>query len=91
MGVGAVLRYTAARFGFFAVPFVVLIYVLGTQLWLLAAAAALLVSAPASFFLLSRQRDQVSAVVANKVSRFNKRVDDNAAAEDAADERRRSD
>lgn len=89
--VNAVLRYTAARFGFFALPFVMLIYVLGMRMWFVAAAVALLVSAPASFFLLSRQRDQVSSVVAGKVQRFSRRIEDDAAAEDSAHAQRHDD
>lgn len=89
--VRAVLTYTAARLGLFAVPFAVLVYVLGTKLWLLAAAVALLVSGLGSFWLLSGRRDDVAAVVSGKMRGFGRRLDTDAAAEDAADERRRSD
>lgn len=87
---GAVLRYTAARLGLFAVPFAVLLYVLGTRLWLLAAAVALLVSGLASFWLLSGQRNDVASAVSGRFRRFGRQLDVDAAAEDAADEQRRN-
>lgn len=87
----AVLSYTAARLGLFAVPFAVLLYVLGTRLWLLAAAVALLVSGLGSFWLLSRQRDEFAAAFSGKMRGFGRRLDADAAVEDAADEQQRSD
>ncbi len=52
-------------------------------------AFAVLVSGLASFWLLSRQRDAMSARLVGRVDRMRRRIDDAAASEDAEDEARR--
>lgn len=83
----AVLRYTAARAALFAVA-LGLLYLLGARSLLLLG-LALLISGLASYVLLSRQRDAVSAVIDRKVRGLRTQVDAGAAAEDAADDQRR--
>ena len=80
--VRAVLRYTAARTLLFCVTLGVL-YLLGARAFLLVV-LALLVSGLVSYVALSRQRDEFSAVISDKLQRFNRQVDADAAAEDGS-------
>ncbi|GAA0952224.1 DUF4229 domain-containing protein [Nonomuraea longicatena] len=63
-----VLVYTASRIGLFLVTLGVL-YLLGLQNLLLLVAASFLISGVASYVLLSKQRDAVSARISDKVNR----------------------
>lgn len=81
------LVYTSARILLF-VAAVLLLYLVGAR-GLLLAALALLVSGIASFVVLSRQRDAMSASLTARLGRakthvtgFGKRIDEGAAAED---------
>lgn len=85
--VRAVLRYTAARAGLFAVA-LGLLYLLGARSLLLIG-LALLVSGLASYVLLSRQRDELSSVIDGKFRGLRGRLDAGAASEDTADDQRR--
>ncbi|MFJ3903175.1 DUF4229 domain-containing protein [Streptomyces sp. NPDC090025] len=87
------LRYTLMRLGIFAGSFLALwglVYVgvlprgLGDSnlLWVLV--LALLVSAPLSFVLLRKVRDDASAEVVARVDRAKGRLEANRSAEDAA-------
>jgi Mn2+/Fe2+ NRAMP family transporter len=81
------LAYTGARVGLFAVA-LGLLYLAGERgLWLFL--LALLISGLASFVLLSRQRDRMSASVSSRLIRtqakaaeFRARLEEGAAAED---------
>ncbi|GAA4514706.1 MULTISPECIES: DUF4229 domain-containing protein [Nonomuraea] len=63
-----VLVYTASRIGLFVIAFGVL-WLTGLQHPLLLIGGAFLVSGFASFVLLSKQRDAVSARLSNKLDR----------------------
>ncbi|MFI6502232.1 DUF4229 domain-containing protein [Nonomuraea typhae] len=63
-----VLVYTASRIGLFVVTLGVL-YLLGLQNPLLLFVVSFLISGVASYVLLSKQRDAVSARISNKVDR----------------------
>jgi len=87
------LRYTLMRLGIFAGSFLALwglVYVgvlprgLGDSnlLWVLL--LAIVISAPLSFVLLRRQRDEMSAEIVQKVDRAKGRLEANRSAEDAA-------
>jgi hypothetical protein len=89
----ATLRYTLLRIGIFAGCFLALwglVYLgvlprgLGDSnlLWVLA--LAVLVSAPLSFVLLRRQRDEMSARIAAKVDHAKGRLEANRSQEDAS-------
>ncbi len=82
--VGAVLRYTAARAALLGVA-LGLLYLLGAR-GLLLLGLALLVSGLASYVLLSRQRDAVSATVSGGLRRFSQRIGASYPGEDAADD-----
>jgi hypothetical protein len=85
------LAYTGARIGLFAVALGVL-YLAGERgLWLFL--LALLISGLASFVLLSRQRDRMSAAVSTrliktqaKAAELRTRLEEGAAAEDATED-----
>lgn len=89
------LRYTALRFGVFAACCVVvatLAYVgvlpegIGTSnpLWIVA--LSMLLSAPISYVLLGRQRDEMSQRIVEGVDRAKERLNANRAMEDGLDE-----
>jgi len=59
----------------------ILLYLAGAT-GLLLIALALLVSGIASFVLLSRQRDSMSAALATKIGNFRSRLDEGTRAED---------
>ncbi|WP_157248822.1 DUF4229 domain-containing protein [Nonomuraea typhae] len=63
-----VLVYTASRIGLFVVTLGVL-YLLGLQNPLLLFVVSFLISGVASYVLLSKQRDAVSARISDKVDR----------------------
>ncbi|MFF6778593.1 DUF4229 domain-containing protein [Streptomyces sp. NPDC012637] len=87
------LRYSLMRLGIFAGSFLALwglVYVgvlprgLGDSnlLWVLL--LSVVVSAPLSYVLLRRQRDEMSAQIVDKVDRAKGRLEANRSAEDAA-------
>ncbi|MEU7022105.1 DUF4229 domain-containing protein [Streptomyces sp. NPDC046203] len=87
------LRYTLMRLGIFAGSFAVLwglVYArvlprgLGDSnlLWVLV--LSVVVSAPLSFILLRKQRDDMSVEIVRKVDRAKTRLESNRSAEDAA-------
>ncbi|MFE6103707.1 DUF4229 domain-containing protein [Streptomyces laurentii] len=87
------LRYTLMRLGIFAGSFLVLwglVYArvlprgLGdsNMLWVLV--LSVVVSAPLSFVLLRKQRDEMSVEIVQKVDRAKGRLEANRTAEDAA-------
>ena len=80
--VKAVLLYTASRIGLFAGVLAVLAFfgLSGYPLVLI----AIVLSAPASYFLLSRQRAQMSVVVERTIGSLHRRAQQSAAAEDEA-------
>ncbi|MDA8368760.1 MAG: DUF4229 domain-containing protein [Nocardiopsaceae bacterium] len=81
----SVLAYTVSRLLLFAVAFGVL-YLVGAR-GFLAIALALLVSGLVSYVLLSAQRDAMSAVIAEGITRMRgmgERLEAGAAKEDAA-------
>ncbi|MFI9593381.1 DUF4229 domain-containing protein [Nonomuraea sp. NPDC052265] len=63
-----VLVYTASRIGLFVVTLGVL-YLVGLQNPLILLAAAFVISGIASYVLLSRQRDAVSARLSDRIDR----------------------
>ncbi|MFF4173713.1 DUF4229 domain-containing protein [Streptomyces sp. NPDC001744] len=86
------LRYTVLRLGIFAGCFLALwgLVTVGVLprglgdsnlLWVLV--LAIVVSAPLSFVLLRRQRDEMSVEIVEKVDRAKGRLDANRAQEDA--------
>jgi hypothetical protein len=75
-----VLLYTAARLGLFAVALGLLWLLQLRGLWLVA--GAVLLSGLASYVVLARQRDAVSGVVAGRLERGRRRIDDGARSED---------
>jgi hypothetical protein len=79
-----VLLYTSARLGLFLVAALVLA-LLGMR-GVLLLAVALVLSGLASYVLLSRQRDAVSASVTERAARVRRRMDESAASEDEVDE-----
>ncbi|HEY6787394.1 MAG TPA: DUF4229 domain-containing protein [Trebonia sp.] len=85
------LAYTSARILLFVASLVVL-HLAGAQGWLLIL-LALLVSGLASYILLSRQRDRMSAALSGRLTKagakaaeFRSRLDEGAAAEDVDDD-----
>ncbi|MFE4591901.1 DUF4229 domain-containing protein [Streptomyces laurentii] len=87
------LRYTLMRLGIFAGSFLVLwglVYArvlprgLGdsNMLWVLV--LSVVISAPLSFVLLRKQRDEMSVEIVRKVDRAKGRLEANRTAEDAA-------
>ncbi|HEX3959144.1 MAG TPA: DUF4229 domain-containing protein [Trebonia sp.] len=85
------LAYTSARILLFVAALVV-IHLAGAQGWLLIL-LALLVSGLASYILLSRQRDKMSAALSGRLTKagtkaaeFRSRLDEGAAAEDVDDD-----
>ncbi|WP_370413340.1 DUF4229 domain-containing protein [Streptomyces fradiae] len=87
------LRYTLMRLGIFAGSFLALwglVYVgvlprgLGDSNFLWVLLLSLLVSAPLSFVLLRKQRDDMSVQIVEKVDRAKTRLESNRSAEDAA-------
>jgi hypothetical protein len=76
----ATVAYTSARILLFVVS-LILLYLAGAT-GLLLIALALLVSGIASFVLLSRQRDSMSAALATKIGNFRSRLDEGTRAED---------
>jgi hypothetical protein len=78
--VRALVLYTTSRMALFLVALVV-VTLLGAP-GLVALALALLISGAASFFLLSGQRDALSAALAERAARTRARLDDAAASED---------
>ncbi|MEW9554809.1 DUF4229 domain-containing protein [Nonomuraea sp. NPDC050783] len=69
-----VLVYTASRIGLFVVTLGVL-YLLGLQNPLVLIAASFLISGVASYVLLSKQRDAMSARISDKLDRPQPRDD----------------
>ncbi|SDG44211.1 Protein of unknown function [Sinosporangium album] len=69
-----VLVYTASRIGLFVVALGVL-YLLGLRSWLILAVVAFAVSGLASYVLLSKQRDAVSARIGKTSATLDKRED----------------
>ncbi|MCX2183309.1 DUF4229 domain-containing protein [Streptomyces sp. SKN60] len=87
------LRYTLMRLGIFAGSFLALwglVYVgvlprgLGDSNFLWVLLLSLVVSAPLSFVLLRKQRDDMSVQIVEKVDRAKSRLESNRSAEDAA-------
>lgn len=89
----ATIRYTAMRLGLFAVSFLViwgLVYLgvlprgLGEAnlLWVLV--LAIVVSAPLSYVLLRKQRDEMSEQIVGTVERTKSKLSDNRSMEDGA-------
>ncbi|MET8504762.1 DUF4229 domain-containing protein [Streptomyces sp. NPDC015232] len=87
------LRYTLMRLGIFAGSFLALwglVYVgvlprgLGDSNFLWVLLLSLVVSAPLSFVLLRKQRDDMSAQIVERVDRAKGRLEANRSAEDAA-------
>ncbi|MEV6330808.1 DUF4229 domain-containing protein [Streptomyces sp. NPDC051909] len=87
------LRYTLMRLGIFAGSFLALwglVYVgvlprgLGDSNFLWVLLLSLVISAPLSFVLLRRQRDEMSIQIVEKVDRAKGRLEANRSAEDAA-------
>jgi hypothetical protein len=85
------LRYTTLRLALFSA--VVLLLALFRVRGLLLLALAVLISGLASYSLLSRQRDAMSASFGSWAQRLNRRIDERARAEDDLydDERRGTD
>lgn len=79
-----VLRYSVARLVLFLAA-LGLLYLTGLR-GLPVVVLALVVSGIASFWLLSAQRDAMSATLHQRVSRVRKDLDDGTAAEDAWDD-----
>nr|WP_243741028.1 DUF4229 domain-containing protein [Streptomyces sp. 8K308] len=88
---GAAVRYSVARFGVFAVSFVVialLAYVgvlpesfgVANPLWI--ALLSIIVSAPVSYVVLRRQRDAMSQQIAPRIERARDRLQANQSMED---------
>jgi hypothetical protein len=84
MRVHPAIAYTVSRLLLFGATLGVL-YLIGARGLLLIALAAL-ASGLVSFVLLSRQRDAMSAVVAERIRRTKERMDALAASEDVDDE-----
>ncbi|NYI05816.1 DUF4229 domain-containing protein [Allostreptomyces psammosilenae] len=90
----AALRYTALRFAIFLGCFAVVwllgyvgvLPVSGESGAVFLLLLALVISAPISYVVLSRQRDAMSAQISERVSRTRNRLAADAAGEDAADE-----
>ncbi|MFD6951033.1 hypothetical protein A6A08_01040 [Nocardiopsis sp. TSRI0078] len=80
----SLLTYTAARLGLFAVAFGV-VYLFGARS-LVALVLAWLISGLASYVLLSRLRDQVSASAVERIESRRARLSAAAAREDALQE-----
>jgi Protein of unknown function (DUF4229) len=80
------VAYTVSRLLLFGAAMAVL-YLIGARGLLLVALAAL-ASGLVSFVLLSRQRDAMSAAVADRIRRTRERMDALAAAEDVDEETR---
>jgi hypothetical protein len=84
VNVHPVLRYTTLRISLF-LGVLLLLSLLGLRdLPLLA--LAVLVSGLISYSLLSKQRDAMSGVVAGRIQRIRRSIDDSARAEDPDDE-----
>jgi Protein of unknown function (DUF4229) len=76
------LRYTALRIALFLGVLLVLALLGVRDLLLLG--LAVLISGLASYSLLSRQRDAMSAAVSGRIDRIRNSIDESAKAEDAA-------
>ena len=76
----ATFAYTTARILIFVVSLIVLYLVGARQLLLIG--LALVLSGIISFVLLSRQRDAMSTALASRITRFRRRLDAGARAED---------
>jgi hypothetical protein len=84
----AFLRYTLLRLLLFVVV-AALLWIMGLRgLWLVM--FAILGSGMISIFALSRSRDAASVSLSNRLSKFKRRIDERAAAEDAWDEQQRA-
>jgi len=82
------LTYTLLRVLVFAVPFAVLVLLRVPFIWALVAAG--FASGIVSIFLLSRQRDAVSAAITTRSERATARLAERTAAEDAWDDAQRA-
>ncbi|GGJ94934.1 membrane protein [Streptomyces camponoticapitis] len=89
----ATIRYTAMRLGIFAGCFVVVAALvqfgalpkgLGDSNFMWVLLLALVLSAPLSFVLLRRQRDEMSAQLVGKVDSAKAKLESNRAQEDGA-------
>ncbi|MEV8290310.1 MULTISPECIES: DUF4229 domain-containing protein [Streptomyces] len=89
----ATIRYTAMRLGIFVGCFVVVALLvqfgvlpkgLGDSNFVWVLLLALVVSAPLSFILLRKQRDEMSTQLVNKVDSAKARLEANRAQEDGA-------
>lgn len=96
----AAVRYTALRLGIFAASFVVVAVLVGVgalpaglgdsnYLWVLV--LAIVISAPLSFVLLRRQREEMSRQIAGRMDRSRERLTANRNREDEADDEARRD
>jgi Protein of unknown function (DUF4229) len=84
----AFLRYTLLRV-LLLVVVAALLWIMGLRgLWLVM--FAILGSGMISIFALSRSRDAASVSLSNWLSKFKRRIDERAAAEDAWDEHQRA-
>lgn len=92
------VRYTAMRLGVFAASFVILAVLvragalpagLGDSNYLWVMLLAILVSAPLSFVLLRRQREQMSEQIVGRVQKSKERLAENRSREDEADDEAR--
>jgi hypothetical protein len=83
-----VLSYSLARIVLFLVAFGLAVLVGVNTFWALV--LGLVVSMVASFFLLSRQRDAISANVVDRTTRAKARMAERTAAEDAWDDAQRT-
>jgi uncharacterized membrane protein YphA (DoxX/SURF4 family) len=83
-----VVSYSVARIALFLVVFGAAVLLGLATVWALV--VGLIVSMVASFFLLSRQRDAISANVVARAERSRQRMAERTAAEDAWDEANRS-
>ncbi|MFE9259004.1 DUF4229 domain-containing protein [Streptomyces sp. NPDC006879] len=95
----ATIRYTAMRLGIFAGSFFavwglvrlgVLPAGLGASNLMWVVLLALVVSAPLSFVLLRKQREEMALQVEERVTRTKRRLSDNRSMEDAADDAARA-
>ena len=83
----AFLRYTLLRVLLFVVV-AALLWIMGLRgLWLVM--FAILGSGMISIIALSKSRDAASVSLSNRLSKFKRRIDERAAAEDAWDEQQR--
>ncbi|MBW5481236.1 DUF4229 domain-containing protein [Streptomyces bambusae] len=95
----ATIRYTAMRLGIFVACFLV-VFALVRLRWVPAGLGdanlawvvllALVLSAPLSFVLLRKQREEMSEQIAGRVERAKSRLAENRSQEDAADDAARA-